>query len=51
MLQKTISGKWWIYNGYYWGGYADYYISYGDSSYDAPVSGYGNLAKQRILCQ
>ena len=43
-VAKTISGKWWIYNGYYWGGYADYYISYGDSSYDAPVSGYGNLA-------
>ncbi len=37
---KTVSGKWWIYQGYYWGGFADYYVSYGYSEYDAPVSGY-----------
>ena len=36
---KTISGKFWIYNGYCWGGYADYYVSYGDSSYDPPIIG------------
>ena len=39
-VPKTVSGKWWIYNGYYWGGYADYYVSYGQSSYDAPIEGY-----------
>ena len=47
---KTISGKWWICNGYYWGGYADYYISYGDSSYDAPVSGYGSSLANSEYC-
>ncbi len=36
---KTVSGKWWIYQGYYWGGYGDYYVSYGCSEYDAPVTG------------
>ncbi len=49
-VAKTISGKWWIYNGYYWGGYADYYISYGDSSYDAPVSGYGSSLANSEYC-
>ena len=34
---KEVSGKYWVNGGYYWGGYADYYVSYGDSSYDAPV--------------
>ena len=37
---KEVSGKYWVNGGYYWGGYADYYVSYGDSSYDAPVEGY-----------
>ena len=37
---KEVSGKFWVNGGYYWGGYADYYVSYGDSSYDAPVEGY-----------
>ena len=36
---KEVSGKYWVNVGYYWGGYADYYVSYGDSSYDAPVEG------------
>lgn len=39
-VTKTISGKYWLYEGYYWGGYADYYVSYGSSDYDAPVDGY-----------
>ena len=39
-VTKTVSGKWWICDGYYWGGYADYYVSYGNSAYDAPVNGY-----------
>ena len=37
---KEVSGKYWVNGGYYWGGYTDYYVSYGDSSYDAPVEGY-----------
>lgn len=37
---KSVFGKYWVHDGYYWGGYADYYVSYGDSSYDAPVEGY-----------
>ena len=49
-VAKTISGKWWIYDGYYWGGYADYYISYGNSSYDAPVSGYGSSLANSEYC-
>ena len=36
----SVSGKYWVCQGYYWGGYADYYVSYGSSSYDAPVEGY-----------
>ena len=39
-VSKEVSGKYWVNGGYYWGGYADYYVSYGDSSYDAPVEGY-----------
>ena len=39
-VSKEISGKYWVNGGYYWGGYADYYVSYGSSSYDAPVEGY-----------
>ena len=37
---KTVSGKYWEYADYYWGGYADYYVSYGQGAYDAPVDGY-----------
>ena len=37
---KLVSGTYWVCDGYYWGGYADYYVSYGDSTYDAPVEGY-----------
>ena len=40
---KTISGVYWDYTGYgahhYFGGYADYYVSYGNSSYDPPIDG------------
>ena len=39
-VSKEVSGKYWVNGGYYWGGYADYYVSYGNSSYDAPVEGY-----------
>ena len=36
-MEKKIVGKFWIKDGYYWGGYADYYVSYGYTSYDAPL--------------
>ena len=37
---KEIDAKYLDESGYYWCGYADYYVSYGHSSYDAPVEGY-----------
>ena len=39
-LSKTISGKYLDSGGYYWCAYGDYYVSYGESHYDAPVKGY-----------
>ncbi len=47
---KTITGEYWLYNGYYWGGYADYYVSYGGSSVDPVITagGSGNIANSEI---
>ena len=39
-VTKEISGKYLVRDGYYWCAYGDYYVSYGNSSYDAPVVGY-----------
>ena len=39
-MTKAIDGKYLDERGYYWCAYGDYYVSYGDSSYDAPVEGY-----------
>ena len=39
-MTKAIDGKYLDESGYYWCAYGDYYVSYGDSSYDAPVEGY-----------
>ena len=39
-MTKAIDGKYLDRSGYYWCAYGDYYVSYGDSSYDAPVEGY-----------
>ena len=47
---KEVSGKYWVHGGYYWGGYADYYVSYGDSSYDAPVEGYSMRLANSEYC-
>ena len=47
---KEVSGKYWVNGGYYWGGYADYYVSYGDSSYDAPVEGYSMRLANSEYC-
>ena len=47
---KEVSGKYWVNGGYYWGGYADYYVSYGDSSYDAPVEGYSMRLANSAYC-
>ena len=47
---KEVSGKYWVNGGYYWGGYADYYVSYGDSSYDAPVEGYNMRLANSEYC-
>ena len=40
VVTKVISGKYLDRDGYYWCCYGDYYVSYGNSSYDAPVEGY-----------
>ena len=40
VVTKVISGKYLDRDGYYWCCYGDYYVSYGNSSYDAPVVGY-----------
>ena len=47
---KEVSGKYWVNGGYYWGGYADYYVSYGNSSYDAPVEGYSMRLANSEYC-
>ena len=47
---KEVSGKYWVNGGYYWGGYADYYVSYGHSSYDAPVEGYSMRLANSEYC-
>ena len=39
-MTKAIDGKYLDESGYYWCAYGDYYVSYGHSSYDAPVEGY-----------
>ena len=39
-MTKAIDGKYLDERGYYWCAYGDYYVSYGHSSYDAPVEGY-----------
>ena len=39
-MTKAIDGKYLDERGYYWCAYGDYYVSYGNSSYDAPVEGY-----------
>ena len=39
-VTREIDGKYLDESGYYWCGYGDYYVSYGNSSYDAPVEGY-----------
>ncbi len=41
---RNVSGKYWYgYEVYYYGAYADYYVSYGNSAYDATVANYDNL--------
>ena len=39
-VKKFVTGKYLNRDQCYWGGYGDYYISYGHRSYDAPVEGY-----------
>ena len=39
-ITKKVSGKYLEEAGYYWCGYGDYYVSYGNSSYDASVKGF-----------
>lgn len=49
---KKISGQYILYNTYYWGLYADYYVSYGQSSYNcfANYNENSNLIANSEIC-
>ena len=47
---RTVSGKWLVRNGYFWGTYGDYYVSYGGSEYDPPVEGYNEKIANSEYC-
>ena len=49
-VSKAIDGKYLDEAGYYWCAYGDYYVSYGDSSYDAPVEGYSKCLANSEYC-
>ena len=49
-MTKAIDGKYLDESGYYWCAYGDYYVSYGDSSYDAPVEGYSKCLANSEYC-
>ena len=49
-MTKAIDGKYLDERGYYWCAYGDYYVSYGDSSYDAPVEGYSMRLANSEYC-
>ena len=49
-ITKAIDGKYLDESGYYWCAYGDYYVSYGDSSYDAPVEGYSMRLANSEYC-
>ena len=49
-MTKAIDGKYLDKSGYYWCAYGDYYVSYGHSSYDAPVEGYSMRLANSEYC-
>ena len=49
-VSKAIDGKYLDEAGYYWCAYGDYYVSYGHSSYDAPVEGYSMRLANSEYC-
>ena len=49
-VSKAIDGKYLDEAGYYWCAYGDYYVSYGHSSYDAPVEGYSKRLANSEYC-
>ena len=49
-MTKAIDGKYLDRSGYYWCAYGDYYVSYGHSSYDAPVEGYSMRLANSEYC-
>ena len=49
-MTKAIDGKYLDERGYYWCAYGDYYVSYGNSSYDAPVEGYSMRLANSEYC-
>ena len=49
-VSKAIDGKYLDEAGYYWCAYGDYYVSYGHSSYDAPVERYSKCLANSEYC-
>ena len=49
-MTKAIDSKYLDESGYYWCAYGDYYVSYGHSSYDAPVEGYSKCLANSEYC-
>mgnify|MGYP004593316537 FL=1 len=49
-VSKAVDGKYLDESGYYWCAYGDYYVSYGHSSYDAPVEGYSKCLANSEYC-
>ena len=49
-MTKAVDGKYLDESGYYWCAYGDYYVSYGHSSYDAPVEGYSKCLAKSEYC-
>ena len=49
-MTKAIDGKYLDRSGYYWCAYGNYYVSYGHSSYDAPVEGYSKCLANSEYC-
>ncbi len=54
MSSRALSGLYWDDGDYYWGAYGTYYVSYGSSSYDAPITTegehQGNVIANSEIC-
>ena len=44
----SLNGTYWDNGEYYWGAYGKYYVSYGSSSYDAPITTEGEHSGRKV---